>query len=235
MRNTGLIVAIDQTDVESALDLIARTSEHVEWYKVGFEAYLNYGDRVLGALRDAGKSIFLDLKLHDIPNTVAAGVRAAARMGASLLTVHAAGGSAMLKAAAAARDEGSNGRLRIVAVTILTSLTHEDLRATGIVGTPENAVIKRAELAVSCGIDGAVCAVAEARVVRSATNERFAIVCPGIRPTGVGAGDQRRVATPEEAVRAGADFIVVGRPITESTDPGAAALAILHAMENARK
>lgn len=235
MKNTNLIVAIDETEVAVALDLVARTSEHVEWYKVGFEAYLNYGDRILGTLRDAGKSVFLDLKLHDIPNTVAAGVRAAARMRASLLTVHAAGGSAMLKAAAAARDESSNGSLRLVAVTVLTSMTDADLRDTGIAGTTTNAVIERAALAAACGIDGTVCAVAEARVVRAATSERFAIVCPGIRPTGVGAGDQRRVATPEEAVLAGADFIVVGRPITESADPGAAALAILHAMEAARK
>jgi len=235
MTRTDLVVAIDEADVDVALDLIGRTSEHVTWYKVGYEAYLNYGERVVGALHDAGKSIFLDLKLHDIPKTVAAGVRASARMGVSLLTVHAAGGVAMLKAAAAARDESSNGELRLVAVTVLTSMTEDDLRDTGIGGTPENVVIKRAELAAACGIDGAVCAVAEARAVRAATNERFAIVCPGIRPTGATAGDQRRIATPEDAIRAGADFIVVGRPITASTDPGAAALAILHAMEAGRK
>ena len=230
---TELIVALDETNAERALDIIRRTSAHVNWYKVGYEAYYGYGDAVLGALRDAGKSIFLDLKLHDIPNTVAAGVRAAANAGARLLTLHAAGGRAMLTAAAAARDEVSAGRLRLIAVTVLTSLSAADLTDTGIDRSPNEVVAIRARLAAHCGIDGAVCAVAEATAVRAATNDEFVIVCPGIRPLGADPGDQRRVATPGDAVRARANFIVVGRPITRSADPGAAAEAIVRELSAA--
>jgi len=224
---TELIVALDEADAAAAIDIVRRTSDLVRWYKVGYEAYYGYGDRIIKVLQEAGKSLFLDLKLHDIPTTVAAGVRAASRAGARLVTVHAAGGASMLSAAASARDESSAGTLRLLAVTVLTSMTAAELRETGVEGAPEEIVASRARLAARCGIDGVVCAVAEAGAVRATTSKEFTILCPGIRPQGADAADQRRVATPSAAARAGADFIVVGRPITRAADPSVAAAAIL--------
>lgn len=220
---TQLIVALDEPDYGHARVVVERTAPAVEWYKVGYEAYYGYGDLILTLLREAGKQIFLDLKLHDIPNTVAAAVRASARSGAKLLTVHAGGGPAMLSAAAAAKSAG----LRIVAVTVLTSLGAEELRAVGVSSDPKEQALRLALLARNCGIDGVVCAVEDAARIRSECGSGFAIVCPGIRPSGTPAGDQRRVATPSDAALAGADFIVVGRPVTKADDPGAAARAIV--------
>jgi orotidine-5'-phosphate decarboxylase len=230
---TELIVALDEPTFERALDVVARTSARVQWYKVGYEAYVGYGDRILGALREHGKSLFLDLKLHDIPNTVAAGVRAAAGAGARLLTVHAAGGPAMLSAAAQARNESGAPSLQLLAVTVLTSMNAAELRETGVDRNPEELVMVRARLAQRCGIDGVVCAVGEAAAVREATGDGFMILCPGIRPAGADAGDQRRVASPADAARAGANFIVVGRPIARAADPAAAAAAIIDELHTA--
>lgn len=224
---TELVVALDEADVDRAIDIVRRTSALVQWYKVGYEAYYGYGDRIVNVLRDAGKSLFLDLKLHDIPTTVAAGVRAASRAGARLVTVHAAGGAAMLSAAADARDESSAGTLRLIAVTVLTSMTAEELHETGVEGAPEEIVAARARLAARCTIDGVVCAVPEVSAVRATTSKDFIILCPGIRPAGSDAADQRRVATPTAAARAGVNFIVVGRPIAQAADPAAAAAAIV--------
>ncbi|HLJ84827.1 MAG TPA: orotidine-5'-phosphate decarboxylase [Candidatus Eremiobacteraceae bacterium] len=220
---TQLIVALDEPDYGHARVVVERTAPAVEWYKVGYEAYYGYGDLILTLLREAGKQIFLDLKLHDIPNTVTAAVRASARSGATLLTVHAGGGATMLSAAVAAKTAG----LRIIAVTVLTSLTAEDLRSVGIASDPKDQALRLALLARNCGIDGVVCAVEDAARIRRECGPGFAIVCPGVRPPGAPAGDQRRVATPADAALAGADFIVVGRPVTKSDDPGAAARAIV--------
>lgn len=229
-----LVIALDEPDFARASELVAKTRSRVQWYKVGYQAYYGYGERIIAQLREAGKSLFLDLKLHDIPTTVAAGVRAAANTGASLLTLHASGGRAMLEAAAAARDEFSEkSRLRLLAVTVLTSMRGADLRETGTDREPEALVALRARLAADCRIDGAVCAVAEARAVRESTGDSFLILCPGIRPTGAAESDQRRVATPTDAARAGADFIVVGRPIAQAADPGEAAYAITREIEGA--
>lgn len=233
-----IVVALDEPDFGRASELVARTRAGIMWYKVGYQAYYGYGERIIALLRDAGKSLFLDLKLHDIPTTVAAGVRAAVSTGASLLTLHAAGGRAMLEAAAAARDEScaemaDGRRLRLLAVTVLTSMSGSDLREVGVDRDPATLVPLRARLAASCGIDGVVCAVPEARAVREATSESFVVLCPGIRPAGSDEGDQRRVATPSDAARAGADFIVVGRPIAKASDPGAAAAAIAREIEGA--
>ena len=230
---TKLIVALDEPTFERALDVLHKTGPAVAWYKVGYEAYYGYGDRIMGALRGAGKSIFLDLKLHDIPNTVAAGVRAAAKAGARLLTVHAAGGAAMMRAAASARDEMDTD-MRVVAVTVLTSMSDAELHETGIEGSASHTVLQRARLASGSGLDGVVCAVGEAAGIRHATDARFAIVCPGIRAAGSASDDQRRVATAADAVRAGADFIVVGRPITQANDPASAAERIVEEMKTAR-
>jgi orotidine-5'-phosphate decarboxylase len=226
---TQLVVALDEPAYDGARFIVEHTAPHVQWYKVGYEAYYGYGDQILTLLREAGKSIFLDLKLHDIPNTVGAAVRAAAKSGARLITLHAAGGSAMLASAADARNEhnAAGGALKLLAVTVLTSLTANDLQAIGVQGSPEEQVRRLALLAAAARIDGAVCSVAEAPTVRTACGPDFTLLCPGIRLAGGDAQDQRRVATPGAAAHAGADFIVVGRPITKAADPGEAARAIL--------
>jgi orotidine-5'-phosphate decarboxylase len=226
---TQLVVALDESTYDGARIIVEHTAPHVQWYKVGYEAYYGYGDQILTLLREAGKSIFLDLKLHDIPNTVGAAIHAAAKSGARMITVHATGGSAMLAAAAAARDEhnAAGGALRLLAVTVLTSLTADDLHALGVQSSPEEQVRRLSLLAAAARIDGAVCSVAEAPTVRAACGPDFTLLCPGIRLAGGDAQDQRRVATPGAAVLAGADFIVVGRPITKAANPGDAARAIL--------
>jgi orotidine-5'-phosphate decarboxylase len=226
---TQLVVALDEPTYDRARIIVERTAPHVQWYKVGYEAYYGYGDQILTLLREAEKSIFLDLKLHDIPNTVGAAVRAAAKSGARLITLHATGGSAMLAAAAAARDEynAAGGALRLLAVTVLTSLTADDLHALGVQSSPEEQVRRLALIAAAARIDGVVCSVAEAPTVRAACGPDFTLLCPGIRLAGGDAQDQRRIATPGAAALAGADFIVVGRPITKAAEPGAAARAIL--------
>jgi orotidine-5'-phosphate decarboxylase len=229
---TKLVIALDESTADRALEVVRATSPMAAWYKVGYEAYYGYGDRVVSALRSSGKSMFLDLKLHDIPNTVAAGVRAAAVLGARLLTIHTAGGAEMMSAAAAARDEMDTD-MRLLGITVLTSMGEADLREVGVDRSPADLVSMRVQLAARCGLDGVVCAVSEASSARQAAGRDFMIVCPGIRPAGAGADDQRRVATPADAVHAGADFIVVGRPITKAADPAAAAAAILQELKNA--
>jgi orotidine-5'-phosphate decarboxylase len=226
---TELIVALDEPSADEALAVVEKTAPVVRWYKVGYQAYYAYGEKIIAALHERGASLFLDLKLHDIPNTVAAAVRAAKRFRPALLTLHASGGRAMMEAAAQARDEANadGGAMRLLAVTVLTSLSKEDLVAAGEDRTPHQLVSMRAELALQAGIDGAVCAVEEAAIVRARGGDGFVIVCPGIRPSGQAAGDQRRIAEPADAVLAGADYIVVGRPITAAPDPGSAARAIL--------
>jgi len=226
---TELIVALDVPTFEDATKAVDSLADAVTWYKVGYESYFAFGQRLIPALRERGKKIFLDLKLHDIPNSVAGGIRSLATSGASLLTVHASGGRQMLTAAVAARDEvnAAGADLRLLAVTLLTSHSAEDLRAVGVAGDPRTIVSICAGLAAECGIDGCVCAVDEAAIVRSRVSAGFLIVCPGIRGSGQPIDDQRRIATPTDAVLAGAVAIVVGRPVTKAPDPKAAAQAIL--------
>lgn len=233
---TELIVALDQPDYDAAIAIVDKTTSCVRWFKVGYQAFYSCGEQLVTELRGRGLSVFLDLKLHDIPNTVAAGVRSAAHFAPALLSIHAAGGREMLAAAARARDEANaNGaHMKLLAVTVLTSLSRDDLATIGEEPSPHRVVSVRAELAAQTGIDGAVCAVDEVAIVRARTADSFTIVCPGIRPAGAQAGDQRRTATPAEAAIAGADFIVVGRPITQAADPATAAQAIideLHAVK----
>ena len=229
---TELIIALDYSDYDAALGVVDKTASIVRWFKVGYEAFYSCGERLVTELRTRDLSVFLDLKLHDIPSTVAAGVRSAAHFAPALLSIHAAGGRDMLAAAAAARDAANaNGaRMRLLAVTLLTSLSRDDLASIGEEPSAHRVVSVRAELAAETGIDGAVCAVDEVAIVRARTAESFTIVCPGIRPAGSQPGDQRRTATPAEAAMAGADFIVVGRPITRAADPAAAAQAIIDEM-----
>lgn len=218
---TQLMIALDEAKLEEAQDVFRHTAADVQWYKVGYQAYYSFGNEILAELREARRNIFLDLKLHDIPNTVAGAIGSVARSGASFVTVHAEGGRAMLQAAAQARDKiTATGRaLKVVAVTLLTSISNEDLRETGVDKSVHEIVSIRAALAQECGLDGVVCPVEAVPIVRARTSPDFTIICPGIRPDGVASGDQKRTATPTEAVIAGADFIVVGRPITKAADP----------------
>jgi orotidine-5'-phosphate decarboxylase len=231
-RSNQLIVALDYPEAAPALALAEQLSTSVQWFKVGLELYLAAGDRVVHELKRRGHSVFLDLKLHDIPNTVANAIRTLGRLQPDLLTIHATGGAAMMRAAAdAARSLPSSTRL--LAVTVLTSLDAEALERIGVPASPENQVLRLGQLAAECGIDGMVCSPEEVAVLRAA-HPTALLVTPGIRPAGAGAGDQKRTATPSAALEAGASMIVVGRPITADPDPRAAANAILRSMETTR-
>jgi orotidine-5'-phosphate decarboxylase len=203
-------------------DLAASLREHVGTFKVGLWLFTGRGPDAVRELRKTGVQVFLDLKLHDIPNTVEAAAREAAALDAGILTVHAAGGEAMLRAAAKGAAEGSRSRggpaTRVVAVTVLTSLDDAALRAVGFQSNAADSVSRLTALARSAGVAGVVCSPAEAADVRASWPDAF-IVTPGIRPEGFEKGDQARVATPASAIRAGASLLVVGRPILEATDP----------------
>ena len=227
-----LIVALDYPSERLALDLVDRLEGRVAWYKVGLELYLACGGSILPRLRDRGLAVFLDLKLHDIPNTVASAVRVLARSGASLLTVHAAGGPAMLAAAAEAAALDSQGP-RLLAVTVLTSMDRQQLKAIGVGDAPEDQVLRLASSALSAGIAGLVCSPLEVRRLRAESGTEPLLVVPGIRPAGSAAGDQQRVAGPAEAIAAGASMLVVGRPITQADDPARAADSILEQIAGA--
>jgi orotidine-5'-phosphate decarboxylase len=223
-----LIVALDFPDAAAALACVDQLADSVSWFKVGLELYLASGDSVVRELKRRGHSVFLDLKLHDIPNTAASAVRSLAQLEPDLLTLHAAGGRAMLSAAAeAARSLPHPPRL--LAVTVLTSMDATALAETGIAAAPVEQVLRLARLAADCGIDGMVCSPAEAAALHSALPKAL-LVTPGIRPAGADAGDQKRIATPQFALAAGASMLVVGRPITAANDPKAAAQAILSDM-----
>jgi orotidine-5'-phosphate decarboxylase len=220
-----LAVALDYPDAQQALKLVDTLGHTCQWFKVGMELYYAAGNAIVRELRNRGFDVFLDLKLHDIPNTVAGAVRSATQAGAGLLTLHASGGSAMMAAAAeAARAPGSP---RLLAVTVLTSMDAAQLAGTGITASPANHVLRLAKLATQSGIDGFVCSAEEVAAVRAATGPDTLLVIPGIRPTGTALGDQKRIATPAQAIAAGASMLVVGRPITQAPNPAAAAQAIL--------
>lgn len=197
---------------------------HCGLIKLGLEFFLANGAAGYRAI--AGQPVFLDLKLHDIPNTVAGGVRAVLPLAPRLLTLHAAGGAAMIAAARQAADAAGAARPLLLAVTVLTSLDAAALTAIGVTASPAEQVVRLAKLAVAAGADGIVCSPLEVAAVRAALGPGPKLVVPGIRPAGAAAGDQARVMTPVEAVSAGADWIVVGRPITGATDPAIAAAAI---------
>ena len=220
-----LAVALDYPDAEQALRLVDSLDHTCQWFKVGMELYYAAGNTIVHQLRDRGFDVFLDLKLHDIPNTVAGAVRSATQPGAGLLTLHASGGSAMMTAAAeAAKAPGSP---RLLAVTVLTSMDAAQLAGTGVTASPADQVLRLAKLATQSGIDGFVCSAEEVAAVRLATGPDTLLVIPGIRPAGAAIGDQKRIATPAQAIAHGASMLVVGRPITQAADPAAAAQAIL--------
>jgi orotidine-5'-phosphate decarboxylase len=225
-----LIIALDYPDLGPALRLVDTLGDTVQWYKVGLELYLNEGAAAVAILVARGHSVFLDLKLHDIPNTVAGAVRGVARTGASLLTIHASGGPAMVSAAVEAAA-ATPGAPRILAVTVLTSMDQQQLSATGIGHSAAEQVNLLGEMAIAAGADGLVCSAEESASLRGKLGSHPLLIVPGIRPAGVAAGDQKRVATPASALQNGASYLVVGRPITQAADPRQAALSILAEMQ----
>jgi orotidine-5'-phosphate decarboxylase len=217
-----LIVALDVPSIPAASALVERLGDAVSFYKIGYQLAFAGGMALAETLVGAGKQVFLDLKLHDIGNTVEKGVESVARMGATFVTVHAY--PQTMKAAVAARGGAS---LRILAVTVLTSYDDADLAAAGYALGVSSLVARRAAQAREIGVDGLVCSAEEAAALRSLVGGSMMLVTPGIRPAGAAAGDQKRVMTPARAIAAGADYLVVGRPIVEAADPQAAAEAIL--------
>ena len=223
-----LIVALDLSSVEAAQAMVAKLGDAVSFYKIGYQLAFAGGIAFAHTLTGAGKRIFLDLKLHDIGNTVAQGVKSVAKSGASFLTVHAY--PQTMKAAVDARD----GDLRILAVTVLTSYDDADLAAAGYDFTVPELVAERAAQARDIGVDGVVCSAEEAAKIRTIVGTKLALVTPGIRPAGAEAGDQKRIMTPAAAIAAGADYLVVGRPILAAPDPKAAAQAIVAEIARAK-
>jgi orotidine-5'-phosphate decarboxylase len=216
-----LIVALDVASVDAAQRIVARLGDAVAFYKIGYQLAFAGGLAYAPVLADAGKRVFLDLKLHDIGNTVKQGVKSVARLGASFLTVHAY--PQTMQAAVDARE----GDLRILAVTVLTSYDDDDLKAAGYASTVRSLAATRAAQARDLGVDGLVCSAEEAAELRAVAGPKLSLVTPGIRPAGGESGDQKRVMTPGAAIAAGADYLVVGRPILAAGDPKAAAQAII--------
>lgn len=221
-----LIVALDVPTAKAALVLAEQLEEQCRWFKVGLELFIGAGPAIVETLAGRGCSIFLDLKLHDIPNTVASAVRSAGSLGVRMLTVHAAGGPAMLEAVREAA-EGLAAPPQLLAVTVLTSMDGAQLAATGVCKNPEEQVARLAGLGLAAGIRGFVCSPREAAALRALTGPEGVLVTPGIRPSGAERGDQERIATPTYAIEQGASALVVGRPITQAADPALAAESIL--------
>ncbi len=225
-----LAVALDLPTEHEAMKLVDRLGQTCQWFKVGMELYYAAGNSIVQQLRDRGFNVFLDLKLHDIPNTVAGAVRSATHAGASLLTIHATGGAAMMSAAAEAAS--APGSPRLLAVTVLTSMDANELAGIGITASPAEQVLRLARLAQASGIDGMVCSAEEVATLRKETSPGTLLVIPGIRPAGSAVEDQKRIATPAQAIAHGASMLVVGRPITRAHDPAEAARAILQEIEH---
>jgi len=231
-----LIVALDVSDVVELLQLVRKLRGRVGMVKVGLEAFTAHGPRLLDEVRTLGVPVFLDLKLHDIPNTVERAAANCARLGVTMLTVHAAGGGEMLAAAASGAVAGTasgDAPPKVLAVTVLTSLDDTMLARLNMPGPVGERVLAWAELAEASGCHGVVCSPLEAAALRPRVGRGFLLVTPGIRPAGGARGDQKRVATPGSAVAEGSDFIVVGRPITAADDPAGAADAIVDELHRA--
>jgi orotidine-5'-phosphate decarboxylase len=231
-RKPEMITALDVESREEAAALVAELSGIVDFFKVGSRLFTAEGPQMVRDLEEAGARMFLDLKFHDIPATVAGSVRAATALGVRMMTLHTTGGLEMMKAAAGEAAEAAeklgNERPLIIGVTVLTSLSGEDLSAVmPFDGRVSDLVLRLAERAKAAGLDGIVASVEEARLVKERLGNEFIVVTPGIRPSGADVGDQKRVATPRKAVEAGSDYLVVGRPIIQAPSPAEAARAIL--------
>ena len=226
-----LIVALDVQTREEAVAQVKRIGDGVGFYKIGLELFTAEGPDVVKAVKDLGKKIFLDLKFHDIPRTVERAVRSGGKLGVDLMTIHSVGGKAMIKAAADAAAEFGSAGPKILAVTVLTSLDRSDLEDVGIQGRePADQVVAMAKFATDNGAHGLVCSPLEVAKLSASLKSGTLFVTPGVRPAGAQVGDQKRVATPADAVRGGATHLVVGRPILAAEDPVAAAKAILAEM-----
>ena len=226
-----LIVALDVSSPAEADRIVSSLGDSVHIYKVGMQLYTAEGPQIVRNLVASGKQVFLDLKYHDIPNTVAAAVREAAQLGANMLTVHAGGGSKMLRAAVEAAH-GIRSHTKILAVTVLTSMDAADLAETGVHGAVLDQVVRLGSIALEAGCQGLVSSAHEVKALREKFGDSFLAVTPGVRPAGAAHGDQARVVTPADALGAGATCIVVGRPITAAPDPARAARQILLELES---
>ena len=225
MSQNRIIVALDFSSAEDALDLVARLNPAQCRLKVGKELFTRSGPALVEQLVGRGFDVFLDLKFHDIPHTVAQACKAAAALGVWMLNVHALGGGAMLRAAREALGDAP-ARPLLIAVTILTSMGDEDLRQIGLQGSAADNVLRLAGLAREAGLDGVVCSPREAGAIKARCGDGFACITPGVRPAGSAMQDQRRVSTPAAALADGADYLVIGRPITAAADPAAALASI---------
>jgi orotidine-5'-phosphate decarboxylase len=225
-KKNPLICAIDTPDVKQAASLASTLHGAIGHAKLGLEFFSAQGPQGIKKVAASGLPIFLDLKFHDIPNTVAGAVRSAASLGVSMLTIHTSGGSRMMKAAAEAAS-GAKKKPIVLGVTVLTSMDEADLKECGVSRKVKAQVLALAELALKSGIDGLVCSAHEVAALKKEFGKELKLVVPGIRPAGSSKGDQRRVMTPAEAIEAGADYLVIGRPITEQASPKKAAQAIL--------
>jgi len=237
-RHPRVIVALDYPDEASALALAEQLNPLSCAVKVGNELFVAAGPFVVSALIERGFDVFLDLKFHDIPNTAAQACKAATRLGAWMMNVHASGGRAMLEAARAAVDQAAKEagceRPLLSAVTVLTSLDDAALEDVGVAASATEHTLRLARLTQACGLDGIVCSANDTATLRRELGDDFVLVTPGIRPAGTAADDQARIATPEAAIRNGADYLVIGRPITQAKDPPTALAAIERSLEGAR-
>jgi orotidine-5'-phosphate decarboxylase len=218
-----IIVALDVASKGEALDLVGQLREQISFFKVGLQLYTACGPEIVREIISKDAKVFLDLKLHDIPNTVARAVESASELGVQMLTIHLSGGGNMIRAAVAVRMNN----MSILGVTVLTSATRETLREIGIEDKIDNQVLRLAGLGVAAGIDGLVASPYETKTLRAACGNKVKIVTPGVRPSWSEAGDQKRIMTPREAINAGADYLVIGRPITAHPNPREAVTKIL--------
>ena len=234
MSDPRIIVALDYPDAEQARAFVKRVRPDTCRLKVGKELFVAAGPAFVEELTASGFAVFLDLKFHDIPNTVAQACKAAARMGVWMMNVHATGGPRMMRAAREAL-EGLRERPRLIAVTVLTSMGEDELRAIGVEASARQQVMLLAALASDSGMDGVVCSAQEAPLLRASLDREFLLVTPGIRPAGSDVGDQTRILTPARAILAGSDYLVIGRPITQAADPLAALEAITREIDSTNK
>ncbi|MBR9727232.1 orotidine-5'-phosphate decarboxylase [Shewanella intestini] len=232
MSTKSIVVALDYDNAEQALSLIDQLDPNMCRLKIGKEMFTLFGPEFVKQIHQRGFDLFLDLKFHDIPNTVAKAVAAAAQLGVWMTNVHASGGLAMMQAAKNALVPYGDKAPLLIAVTVLTSMSDEDLALLGIDAPAHEHVMRLAKLTKQAGLDGVVCSAQEAEHLKSHLGQEFQLVTPGIRPEGSDAGDQHRVMTPQKAIAAGSDFLVIGRPITKASDPLAALTAIYHSLQS---
>ena len=239
MADDRLIVALDVSTMDAMKEIVTSLGDAVSFYKVGMELFYAEGEQTVRYLQEQNKQVFLDLKLHDIPNTVAHGVSSLTRLGANLITMHGQGGPVMMKAAVQAARETAEQlgveRAKLLAITVLTSFDDEAWTSTGGQLPISDQVIRLAKLAKDCGMDGVVCSALEAKMIREACGDDFLIVTPGIRPSFAATNDQKRIATPASALQDGASRLVIGRPITQAENPREAVRLIIEEMEKVSK